>query len=598
MVTVVVVGAGPTALGVLDRLLAHAGGRPLAVHLVDPHPPGGGRVWRSAQSALLWANSQACDVTVLPDASVDVPGPRTTTLWDWVQRVGVTLPGGIGEQARSMTATRFPARTLVNGYLGWVRDELAAVPGLTLHEHRRRVVDLRTDPTGAWVVLDDGTELAADAVVLAQGHLDALPTPAEEEVACAAAEHGLTFVPTGYTADLDLAVLQPGEDVLVRGMGLAAVDLVTLLTGGRGGEFDRDAAGTLVYRASGQEPVLHLGSRRGVPYRAKLGYPWAGPPVPLEFFTPHALTEVFGDRPLDLRADLAPVVARELGWAHYTELFRAHPARVTVPWAEFAAAYRAGTADEELVAAAVPDPADRFDLADLDRPLAGLTCSDTQLQSRLREHVRADLVRAADPAHSADSAVFATLLQCHGTVAGLLRDGRLTERSARDDVAGWWMNLFSYLASGPPPPRLEELLALSRAGVVHFLGAGTTVALEGGRWTARSATTGATTRAAALVEARIPGVDLARTTDELLVRMLGRGEVAPQAGRLRVDPRRRVVGAAGDPDERVFAVGFWTSGAPVAAFARPRTNAPFFTQNDGVAQEIWALAAAEAARAA
>src|SRR3954451_17499429 len=96
--TLCVVGAGPTAIGVLERLVANAAelsaGRRLRVHLVDPHPPGGGRVWRAAQPSLLWANSLVADVTVLPDPSVEVDGPvgEGTTLWQWVEQVGRALP--------------------------------------------------------------------------------------------------------------------------------------------------------------------------------------------------------------------------------------------------------------------------------------------------------------------------------------------------------------------------------------------------------------------------------------------------------------------------------------------------------------------------
>lgn len=585
------VGAGPTALGVLERLVARAAGRRLVVHLVDPHPPGGGRIWRAAQSELLWANSLAADVTVLPDPSVVVEGPvgEGTTLWQWVERTGRDLPGAVGAEARRLTATSFPSRRLVNAYLGWVLEELSGTPGLTLHRHTTRAVDVLHGPR---VVLADGRTLDVDAVVLAQGHLDAAPSDAEQELARRAEEHDLGFVPTGYTADLDLSVLQPGEDVVVRGAGLAFVDLVTLLTGGRGGTHSRDDDGRLVYRPSGREPLLHVGSRRGVPYRAKLGYPWAGPPVPLRFFTPDALTAQFGDRPLDLRADLAPVIARELGWAHYTELFRAHPSRVTLGWDEFAAGYVAGEGVAELVERAVPDPADRFDLAALDRPLAGLAFeSDDELQEWVRAHVRADLARAADPAYSMDWAVFTALLFSHGTIAGLARAGRLSERSERQDLAGWWMNLFSYLASGPPSPRLEELLALSEAGVVRFTGADTAVTLEDGAWVARSASAPGATGATALVEARVPAVDVGRTTDELVRRLLIRGLAVEKAGtgRLHVDGEHRLVSSLGRPADDVFAVGFWTSGAPVAAFARPRTNAPFFAQNDVLARGVWAV---------
>ncbi|MPQ96553.1 adenylate cyclase [Modestobacter sp. I12A-02628] len=610
--TLVVVGAGPTAVGVLERLVANApefsGTERLQVHLVDPHPPGGGRVWRSAQSALLWANSLAADVTVLPDRSVTVAGPvgEGTTLWQWVERVARALPADdpVGTEARRLTPTGFPSRPLVSAYLGWVLATVTDVarPWADVHLHATRVEDVRLGPDGGGTVtLADGVVLEADAVLLAQGHLDAHPTAGERALTTRATARGLTYVPPGYTADLDLSALQPGEDVLVRGIGLAFVDLMVLLTGARGGRFVPDGDG-LRYLPSGREPVLYVGSRRGVPYRSKLGYMWPGPPVAPRFLTPAGVDAAFGrTRRLDLRTDLAPLIERELGWAHYTELFRAHPERTTGTWEDVAAAYVDGVEDlPDVIAAAVPDPADRFDLPTRDRPLAGRRFgSDAELQEAVRAHVRADLARAADPAYSADAAVFTALLICHGTLAGLMRAGRLTARSEAEDLPGWWMNLFSYLASGPPAPRLAELVALSEAGVVRFLGADTEISLddEAGVFRARSASVGTVTEARALVEARVPAPDVASTPDPLLSSMLLRGSAAEKVlheaglthgtGRLHVDAAHRVVDATGRPQQRLFAAGFWTSGGQVAAFARPRTDAPFFHQNDALARTLW-----------
>jgi len=175
--TVALVGAGPTALGVLERLLAHADGRPLDVHLVDPFPPGAGRVWRTAQSDLVWANSLVRDVTVLPDESVTAPGRVVTsaTVWQWAEQVGVGLPGAVGDEARRLTPDTFPTRRLVSAYLSWVLDALAALPGLALHRHATRVVDLVEHPHGVRLQLEDGGVLEADTVVLAQGHRTARP---------------------------------------------------------------------------------------------------------------------------------------------------------------------------------------------------------------------------------------------------------------------------------------------------------------------------------------------------------------------------------------------------------------------------------------
>src|SRR3954452_18281756 len=193
-------------------------------------------------------------------------------------------------------------------------------------------------------------------------------------------------------------------------------------------------------------------------------------------------------------------------------------------------------------------------------------------------------------------------------LAALVRAGRLTPHSEAEDLGGWWMNLFSYLASGPPSPRLEELLALSEAGIVRFLGADVQVALDADAFRARSASHDEVTEARVLVEARLPVPDVTGTPDPLVTRLLLRGAGTekllpdPSAGgsrgpgRLHVDADHRVVSATGVAQPRVFAAGYWTSGGQVAAFARPRTNAPFFRQNDGLARTLWrALTVAPAA---
>src|SRR5690349_1189426 len=88
-VELVVVGAGPGATGLLERLVANApellGDQHVHVTLVDPHPPGAGRVWRADQSPLLLMNSMAEDVTMFPDETVTVEGPLAAgpALHEW-----------------------------------------------------------------------------------------------------------------------------------------------------------------------------------------------------------------------------------------------------------------------------------------------------------------------------------------------------------------------------------------------------------------------------------------------------------------------------------------------------------------------------------
>ncbi|MEZ0165295.1 FAD/NAD(P)-binding protein [Kineococcus sp. LSe6-4] len=626
-----VVGAGPRTLVLLQRLAAHAGGRPLEVHVVDPFDSGAGRVWRAAQDPLLWMNSRAADVTVLPDPSVTgltAPVLRGPSLEEWVAQhradlVREATAAGddllrqevLGHGPASFTSRRLASRYFADA---WDRTVAALPAGVRVHRHLRTVLDLADDPADGGQMLHlDGTAgtLAVDVVLLAQGHLGVRPGPRERRAAGFARDHGLAHVRPGYTSEQDLDVLRPGADVVVVGMGLAFVDLVVRLTEGRGGRFTERPDGSLDYRPSGREPRLHVGSRRGVPYRSKIEYP-----VPTDlglprFYSAQAVAAQHGDAPLDLRADLWPLIAREMAGAHYRELFRSHPDRTTLPAAEFDEAFtRAawGSAElDALVGRAVPDPADRFDPAELDRPLDGWWgTSGEEVHARVLEHLEDDRARRGDPRFSPDAAVLAAVLSAYAVTAALHAAGRLNARSAAVDLDGWWHGFFSYVASGPPPHRLRQLAALARAGLVRFLGAGVHVEADptpgAAAFTAGSTSGPHEVRAQALVEARLPVPDVERTSDVLLGRLRDRGEVRAHDvtddgsrwsnGRLVVDRSARLVGTDGAPHPRRFATGAWVCGeASAAAFARPGTDAELFRHADRLAAELLRAAAAPSA---
>ncbi|MFJ1607670.1 FAD/NAD(P)-binding protein [Streptomyces sp. NPDC088253] len=580
--TLVIVGAGPRGTGLIERIAANApelyAGSGLDIHLVDPHPPGAGRIWREAQSPLLWMNSHAEDVTMFTDETVAMAGPVRPgpTLHEWAAVDGRT----------------FADRQLQGAYLSWVHEQAVAAlpPDVTVHHHPCRALRVSGPREGRQQVwLEDRPRpLLADLVVLALGHLDAELDQEQRELAAYARAHDLVHLPPDFTADSDLSSLAPGEPVLVRGFGLAFVDLMVLLTEGRGGRYDGDT-----YVPSGREPVLYVGSRRGVPYHSKIGYDWTGerPPLP-RFFGPAEVDALLA-RPdgFDFRRDVWPLIEKELGFAHYHRLFSVHPERTSIAWTDFEEKYAAGEAAERetLVASAVPDPADRLDLAALDRPLDGVRyASHEEFQEGLRGYIEGDLSRRHDPGNSPDLAVFLGLLSVYGQ---LIRLG---------DVGPWWHGFFSYLASGPPGPRLRQMLALSRAGVVRFVGADMAVTAEDGVFRASSATVpGATVEARALVEARLPEPTVGRALDPLLRELHADGAVETPEGLLRVDRSDgRILDRAGRPHPRRFALGPYTDVRTPGAFTRPRTGGPAFRQNDATARAALAFLRDLACRAA
>lgn len=600
---VVFTGAGPRTLGLLDRLGANLDAEAtLTVHVVDPHRPGTGRIWRGDQSPLLWMNSEAADITVFTDASVDCagelrPGP---SLAEWIAGPGRQrlIDQGWLDREQAPDPRAFQPRAVLGEYLAWAWQRvIAALPaGVEVIEHSDRVVDVIDQAGLQVVVLAGGERILADATVLAQGHLDQLPTTEQQELSDAAAARDLTYIPPGYTADLDLSALRPGEPVIVRGMGLAFIDLAVLVTSGRGGTFTEDG-GTLTYHPSGQEPILYAGSRRGVPYHAKLGYEVASGPAPLR----HLSLEKLGEEgPLDFDSQVWPLIESELTEAHYRRLFTAHPERTHGDWEELRRALRNHPVGDAcvtgLVARLVPDPEDRFDLAGIDRPLRADPGSDAE--PSVVRHIERDLRRRRDPAFSADRAVFDTFVSIHGFLTGLLAAGRLEVGDRISRVEDGWRSLFSFVCSGPPPRRLAELLALHRAGLVRFLGPDISVALEGDHFVARSRGRDTGTRTRALVDAFLARVDINETSDPAIRSLFERGQLVSEripgprgtrlpGGLLRTDGEARSLRRDGSVHPRRFLVGPSVSGsAGAGGLTRPGFNAPGLRQNDRLVRTL------------
>lgn len=614
---IAVVGAGPTAASLVERLLANVAdlrpAEPLRIHLVDPHRRGLGRVWRPDQHPRLWMNSMAEDVTMFTDTSVRCEGPIRPgpSLAEWASGVDdETLeriaPPDVADEIRRLDGGTFPTRLVQSAYLEWFLERVVedAPPGVEVRDHVATVLDVSDEPDGRQrLTLSPGDDLVVDGVVLALGHLDTDP-PDRGALQRRAEQHGLVHIPAGHTAEQDLSRLGAGDDVIALGFGQAFTDLLVLVTEARGGQFVERPDGSLRYEPSGREPVIHVGSRRGVPYRAKLDYRLQAPLAPLPRFLDHDAVDALlrSPEPIEFERDLYPLVAKEVGWAYYHELFHAHAERVTCSWDDFAGRYTEapfGPALDTVVESCVPGAEDRFDIPSIDRPLAGRHFgSARELHDWVASHVTADVARRTDPTFSADLGAFMGLLMTFGVLGRISGSGRMSHRSRVRELGSRWFSFFMYYASGPPPARLRQLLALADTGLVRFIGAGTTVALDEGRgrFVARSTSHDDTVIAAAYVDARIAPIAISRSPDRLVRALHGRGDLVEEVltegewtantGKVVTDPAMRVLRADGSTHPRRFAVGTFTNRPAAGAFARPRTNAPAFRQNDAVARAL------------
>jgi hypothetical protein len=333
---------------------------------------------------------------------------------------------------------------------------------------------------------------------------------------------------------VDLDVVRPSENVLLRGLGLNFFDYMALLTVGRGGVV-RGRHG-LKYRPSGQEPRLFASSRRGVPYHARgeneKGAHGRHTPVLLTAEYAAGLRErARSGRQVRFATDLRPLIAREVESVYYGTLI----ARTT-PGGErdsFTKAYL--TMDQKEHRARLLDSYGidrqlRWSWCRLAEPTAGRQFDGPEdYRSWLLDYLEAD-VREAREGNLASplKAALDALRDLRDEIRLAVDHGCLDGRSHRDELDDWYTPLNAFLSIGPPVSRIEEM-ALLRCGVLTLTGRGTEIRIDPGTRTfavSSLSVKGPPIHATALVEARLPEPDLRRTADPLMAQLLGSGQAS------------------------------------------------------------------------
>ncbi|MBD3009456.1 FAD/NAD(P)-binding protein [Streptomyces sp. 5-10] len=599
LVDAVVVGAGPRGVSVLERLVARVvpGDRPLRTVLVDPYPPGAGRVWRRDQPPQLLMNTMVADNTVFPDGSVRLDAPVDTgpTFSEW-------LRGIAGKGHPEPTAAEFAARAddrhyaprrVYGAYLADALDRIRAAAGDRIRIAVRTAAVVRVTPlaapagssgtpAGYEVVLDDGDRLAARAVVLATGHLDAPAAPPRREP---------LHLPGGHPTDYALDDIAPRDRVLLRGGGLNAFDVLALLTLGRGGRFGEHG-----YTPSGREPRIWITSRRGVPFHARVDAP--GVTAPVAFLTPERVSALAARDRLDFRAEVLPLLLADLELAWYDRVLKLHPDHLPDPGALRRALAEPPGPDRDTALRAAAPAALRLDLDAVAEPLRGRSFAHSaELQAWWAGYLDADVAAATDPRVPPPAALAVAVRQARPALRTLITAGNLSGESYRRDVLGWLNGFANFVSGGPPALRIRQLRALLDAGVVRLLGP-----VRPGTRGESAVVAGLSVRPDAVIDAWLPGTDVTTEGPGVIRRLLADGLARPHrlasdatdarplpTGALDVRPADgRVRRPDGTAHQALFAVGVPLEGVrwTTAIGARPGTNADFFHETDRVATEL------------
>lgn len=637
-----VIGLGPRGLSVLERLCANASefiepGQTAVLHVVDPHIGSGGHVWRSDQSAELLMNTVSSQVTMFVDESVDCDGPvlRGPSLYEWTQFNALIgpledIPSHLYEEARDLGPDDYPTRALYGQYLAWVLHHLieSTPANVRIELHDDIAVDLTEQSDGRQVVTLSGGDTIGglDSVVLALGHTANRPERRETTLIRHAKEHGLVYRTPANPADVDLEAIEPGRPTVLRGLGLNFFDHLALLTTGRGGKFERTPVGRLRYLPSGKEPQMLAGSRRGIPYHAR-GENQKGPygrhePV---FFTAAVIERLIGHAeagaPIDFRQDVWPLVDHEVRCVYYRALITdrlcgcdadvftrhyvaLHTGQDLVPQQRRSPepfADTTTTQEAELLERFGVGPEDRWSWRRIQQPYGDRRFRDqAEFRAWLVSYLEHDVAEAKQGnVEGPLKAALDVMRDLRNEIRLVVDHGGLSGDSYRDDLQRWYTPFNAFVSIGPPTERIEQLLALIEAGVLDLLGPQLRVVpCDDGYRVDSAVVPGCEHKATALIEARLPEVDLRLTADPLITTLLKRGDCSLhripirgggwyETGGLAVSRKPYyVLDADRQPHHRRFAFGVPTETVHwvTAAGIRPGVNSVILGDADGIAR--------------
>ncbi len=582
MVRIAIVGLGSWGICALERVVTRArqgldAGAEVEVHVIEPGTPGSG-IYDVTQPDYLVLNNPCGQLSLYPFASEADQPCYGVGLFDWAKARGYRWVGdrcAIDPAGRPIEPHHFLPRRLMGEYLQWFYRALVAgaPPGVRIFHHPVSAVDLMAGGGGGEdVLLSDGRVLHADHVIVTSGHT-------ANQAAGEGGSHPRELSP--YPVAPYVEGLPAGASVAVTGMGLVALDVVTALTVGRGGQFVEHGHG-LRYRPSGREPVISLHSRSGLPFTAKsvTGIDRAGVYEPL-VCTPEALDALSGRsngarRLVDVRNELLPMLFAEMHARYYAQAaFQAKSIVAAVAVRErLRAAWHEGRFEDEVKRLGTQfGPFDPRALFFGPEPSYRSSGDYEQFVYRsLGDDLReAEVPDGASPVKSA-AEVFRIF---RDPMRSVVEQGGLSLDSYLDFNADIRSRIHR-LVAGPPALRSRQLLALMDAGVVRTpFGPAPAIGPKMNGRHPRLARTRISSTAFArahvadidvvirghLEEPRIDG-----SASQLLTRLYNRGRVsqfrygAVTVGSVDLTPDSHPIDLDGRPQTRIWMFGVLTEG--------------------------------------
>ncbi|MBS0974220.1 FAD/NAD(P)-binding protein [Serratia rubidaea] len=543
---VAVIGCGPRGISVLERIGARLASifdsppvnKNICVYIIDADSVGGGRIWRPDQPKWLLMNTPAKETTIFsgPADGGEVRPMAGPSLAEWWRDVDPdnAEPDGLAP------------RYIYGEYLNFSFEKIIKHLSLysDVHVMQDSVIDVRKTGGKRTIELAGHASIKVDKVVVATGHPVPELNSSQLEFFQFAQQHpGLRYVEGNSAAEMPLSTIAPGENVGVIGCGLAFYDVMASLTEGRGGRYEIGRDGDFIYVPSGDEPIIHAGSRSGVPFPARaLNEKSAEYQYKPRLLTESRMRQLRGgrlERKLDFRQDVFPWLEGEMQLVYFECILREERG---TPFAE----QFADKAMKNILAATetflpkdiIRKAAESFGICgdmgvDIDKwskPFEGKSfCNAGEYLSELEKWIRNDIKNASlGNVRGPVKAATDVLRDIRPVLKYVVDYAGLTPNSHRRDFLGSFVSVYSMLSAGPPIVRLKQVLALMRANILTFAGPQaefSTAVKEKTFCVSSPSVSDSVFRVSTLIDARIPPQNVRSDSSPLFRNLLAAGAV-------------------------------------------------------------------------
>jgi uncharacterized NAD(P)/FAD-binding protein YdhS len=582
---ITIVGMGQRGLTILERIAALLLHEPieakLNIHVIDEATPGQG-IHDAHQPEHLLINTIAAQVAIYHDTSVVGGGPLVPgmTFLEWMQKSGYRRIDGktvISDHGQEIDENTYVPRALLGAYLTWAYDRIVeSLPASArVFMHGRPAVNvIRNDDHTFFVELEGGYRIPSDFVFLATGHSGCGPDAVDDlyqqwvDAGKAVNSHAQYFRSPYPVRRLNAISSQ--ARVALCGVGLTGADVISALTIGLGGRFEKISRQRLKYIACGREPKITVFTRQGLPAGGRaVNQKGTYGQYKARFFTMDFISrkrkeilETLGATQIDFDRDLWPTLRKEMAYVYHCT--------VHGEWLE-PADYR--ESEEDLAA-----------VEKIVTPLTDEACSDQETyRTFVRTFLEEDIANCFDGNVNNPTKAAADMLRdVRDNIRYAVDYSRLTPESHRRFLS-YWCSISNRLASGPPKERNMELLALIDAGVVDFFGPSPRIAYDAERGQFKLSSTRFKKPVIdyfdVLIRAKVEVFEPERSTSPLIRNMLTTGLVTPyrngdfKPSGIAIDENVNVITAEGHSLPNLWALGYVAEGSVFYTYVLPRPYA-------------------------